>query len=144
MSVFPLHMSDLPLRPFIKVTPANEVVELPPSHLGTMLTVKGVLDTDGEIFVDGKVMGRISASRLVLNANGYVEGDVIARDVVLCGRMAGRVFAFNVTLDSSADITGRIFHHTVTIAKGARMNGRMPWRPLSYFETLKQLPENRP
>jgi len=114
-----------------------------PSHLREALTVKGILDTDGELFVQGVVLGRINADRLILGLGGYVEGDVVAREVLIGGRLNGRVFALNVTLDSSADITGRIFHHTVTVAKGARIDGRMPWRPPSYFETLEQLPETR-
>jgi cytoskeletal protein CcmA (bactofilin family) len=113
------------------------------SHLARALTVKGVLDTDGELFVLGQVVGRINADRLVVVPGGYVEGDVVARDVLIGGRFNGRVFALNVTLDASADVTGRIFHHTVTVAKGARVDARMPWRPPSYFETLDQLPETR-
>lgn len=113
------------------------------SSLGTALKVKGVLDTDGEIYVHGNVFGRINAFRLVLGTHGCVEGDVVARDVHIQGRLRGRVFALNVTLDSSANITGKIFHNTVTVAKGARVDGRMPWRPPSYFETLEQLPETR-
>ncbi len=136
-------MSAVALRPLVKTPRGAAVVELPSSHLGHALVVRGVLDTDGEIFVLGKVLGRINADRLVLCTNGYVEGDVVARDVRIDGRLNGRVFALNVTLDSSADITGRIFHHTMSIAEGARVNGRMPWRPLNYFETLEQLPENR-
>jgi hypothetical protein len=48
-----------------------------------------------------------------------------------------------VTLESSAEITGRVFHNTITVARGARIDARMPWRPPSYFETLDQLPETR-
>ena len=73
-----------------------------------------------------------------------MNGDVVARDVHISGRLTGRIFALHVTLDSSADVTGRIFHHEVTVAEGARVDGRMPWRPPSYFESLKQLPEPRP
>jgi cytoskeletal protein CcmA (bactofilin family) len=113
------------------------------SHLARALTVTGVLDTDGELFVLGNVLGRINADRLIVVAGGYVEGDVVARDVLISGRFNGRVFALNVTLDASADVTGRIFHHTVTVARGARVDARMPWRPPSYFETLDQLPETR-
>jgi cytoskeletal protein CcmA (bactofilin family) len=74
----------------------------------------------------------------------YLKGDVIARGVLIGGCLTGRIFALTVTLDSSADVTGRIFHHEVTVAKGARVDARMPWRRLSYFESLKQLPESRP
>jgi cytoskeletal protein CcmA (bactofilin family) len=114
------------------------------SHLGSSLTVRGILDTDGEVFIQGNVLGRIKAERFILGYGGYVEGDVVAREVLIGGRLSGRVFALNVTLDSSADITGRIFHNTVTVAKGARIDGRMPWRPLNYFDSLDQLAEALP
>jgi cytoskeletal protein CcmA (bactofilin family) len=118
--------------------------ELPASHLGRALTIRGVLDTDGELHVHGSVLGRINADRLVVGSGGYVEGDVVARDVRIEGRFNGRVFAFNVTLNSSADVTGRIFHHFVTVERGARVDGRMPWRPLNFFETFDQPPETQP
>jgi cytoskeletal protein CcmA (bactofilin family) len=114
------------------------------SRVEKALTVKGILDTDGELHVLGNVLGRIRADRFVLASGGYVEGDIVARDVLIEGRLSGRVYALNVTVDSSADITGRIFHHTVTVARGARVDGRMPWRPLNFFESLKQLAEALP
>jgi cytoskeletal protein CcmA (bactofilin family) len=110
------------------------------ASLGRALTVKGVVDSEGEIHVHGHVLGRINADCLVVNSGGSVEGDIIAREVRIGGRMNGRVFAFNVTLDSSADVTGRVFHHTVSVAKGARIDGRMPWRPLNFFESFEQPP----
>jgi cytoskeletal protein CcmA (bactofilin family) len=123
---------------------SRDMQEVELSHLGSSLTVRGVLDTDGEVFIQGSVLGRIKAERFILGYGGYVEGDVVARDVLIGGRLSGRVFALNVTLDSSADITGRIFHNTVTVAKGARIDGRMPWRPLNYFDSLDQLAEELP
>jgi cytoskeletal protein CcmA (bactofilin family) len=137
-------MSALPSRAFTRKPTVGQDNEPPVSHLGRALTVKGKLDTEGELQVDGNVQGEISADRVVIGEKGAIEGDVIARDVQIGGRLNGRVFALNVTLEASADITGRIFHNTVTVAKGARIDGRMPWRPPSYFEALDQLPETRP
>jgi cytoskeletal protein CcmA (bactofilin family) len=122
-------------------TPNREQAELPVSRLGRALTVRGILDTDGELRVDGNVLGRINADRFVLGVDGYVEGDVLARDAQIGGRFIGRIFALNVALGSSAEVTGRVFHHTVTVASGARIDARMPWRPLNFFESLKQIPE---
>ncbi len=135
-------MTVAPRRTLVK--PPSDGAQLPPSHLGKALTVKGILDTDGEVRVDGAVLGRINADVLVIGSGGYVEGDVVARDVRIGGRLQGRIFAFNVILDSTAHVEGRVFHHTVTIEKGARFDGRMPWRPLNYFETFDQPPENQP
>ena len=113
------------------------------SHLSKAITVKGDLESDGELHIYGNVRGQVCADRLVVGPGGYLEGAVIARDVHIEGRLAGRIFALNVTLDSAAEVTGRIFHNTITVAKGARIDARMPWRPPSYFETLEQLPEVR-
>ena len=137
-------MPALPSRTFTRKPAEGPGHELPPSRLARSLIVRGRLDTDGELQVDGSVHGEINADRVVIGLDGDIEGDIVARDVHIGGRLIGRVFALNVTLDSSADITGRIFHNTVTVAKGARIEGRMPWRPPSYFEALDQLPETRP
>lgn len=133
-----------PRRTLVKSPRARNQPEPPPSHLGKALTVKGELDTDGALYVHGNVVGRINADSIVVGSGGYVEGDIIARDVRVEGRLKGRIFAFHVTLDSSADIVGRVFHHTVTVAKGARIEGRMPWRPLNYFESFEPTPESQP
>ncbi|HWY60735.1 MAG TPA: polymer-forming cytoskeletal protein [Rhizomicrobium sp.] len=139
----PFIMTTPPLRTF-RTTPRDRTdAEFPASVLGTAFTAEGFLDTDGDLHIHGRVIGRVCADRLVLGSGGYLEGDVIARDVHIGGRLTGRIFALNVTLESSADVTGRIFHHEVTVEKGARVDARMPWRPPSYFETLVQLPEPR-
>lgn len=125
-----------------KTAPARDSAD--PSRLGRALTVKGLVETGGELHIHGNVEGRINADRIVLGSGGTIEGDIVARDVCIQGRMIGRIFAPNVAVESSADVQGRIFHNTVSVAMGARVDGRMPWRPLNYFETLDQLPETRP
>jgi len=114
---------------------------LPASSLGKALVIKGLLETDGELHIHGTVRGRINADRLVIAPGGYVEGDIVARDAHIVGRLNGRIFAVNVTLAGSADVSGRVFHNTITVERGAHIDARMPWRPPSYFETLDQLPE---
>lgn len=94
--------------------------------------------------IGGLVKGHIAALKLTIAAGGYVEGDIVAREVIITGSLNGRVFAPQVTIDASAEIDGRIFHTQVTVARGARVVGRMPWRPVSYFENLANLPEIRP
>ena len=128
-------------RPGPSTAPGED--EGSPSVLGPGVGIRGVLEIDGELVVSGVVSGRIAALRLVIAAGGQVEGDVIAREVVIHGRLNGRVFAPAVTIEASAEVDGRIFHTTIAVAQGARVNGRMPWRPASYFETLDQLPETR-
>ena len=122
----------------------RDEIEAPPSHLGPGTGVQGALEVDGELVVSGRVKGRIAALRLVIAAAGSVEGDIIATDVVIHGQFSGRIFAPTVAIEAGAEVDGRIFHTNVSVARGARVSGRMPWRPLSYFETLDKLPEARP
>lgn len=116
----------------------------PPSVLGPGVGIQGALEIDGEIVVSGRINGRIAAQRVVIGPKGLVDGDIIATEVVINGRFNGRIFAPTVSIEATAQVEGRIFHTNVTVARGARVTGRMPWRPMSYFETLDKLPENRP
>jgi cytoskeletal protein CcmA (bactofilin family) len=69
---------------------------------------------------------------------------MVARQIRVLGRFSGRIFALDVTFDASAQVEGKVFHHKVTVARGAHIDGRMPWRPLNYFDSLEQLPETQP
>ena len=136
-------MFALTRRSDARIAPARGV-ELSTSHLGRGVRVRGVLEIEGELTISGIVAGRIAALKLIIAPDGRVEGDIVAREVVIAGRLKGRVFAPTVTVEETADVEARIFHHSVTVARGARFEGRMPWRPLNFCETLDQLPETQP
>lgn len=136
-------MSALPFRTPSRPSRSREADEPPRSDLSRGLTVRGRLESEGEVTIQGNVIGRVDAVRLVVGRLGFVRGDIVARDVVVSGRFDGRIFAHNVTLEASAEVTGRVFHHTITVERGARIDARMPWRPLNYFDSLDQLPETR-
>ena len=135
-----------PFRNLSKQPPrAGEAADLPLSQLGTAATVTGVLDTDGELQIHGSVVGRINAERLVLCRHGQVEGDIVAKRRAHRGApQRARLRPQRHARRHRRTSRGAIFHNTVTVARGARFEGRMPWRPPSYFETLDQLPETRP
>ena len=118
--------------------------EAPPSFLGPRTGIAGILEIEGALVISGWVKGQIAALSVVIEAGGSVEGDIVAEEVVITGRLNGRVFAPSVAIEDGAEVDGRVFHTQVTVARGAQVRGRMPWRPISYFETLEKLPEIRP
>jgi cytoskeletal protein CcmA (bactofilin family) len=124
--------------------PFRDRGELVPSHLGAAFLARGVLDSDADLHIHGRIVGRINGIRVILEPGSQVEGDVVAEDVRIAGRFSCRNFAPSVAIDGTADVSGRIFHTTLTVARGARVDGRMPWRPVTYFETLEELPETQP
>lgn len=118
--------------------------EAPPrSELSLTASVNGLLETDGDIHILGTVHGRINAGSVTIAAGGVVEGDIVAKYVSVAGRVTGRIFAINVSVESTAYIDGRVFHNTIAVERGARIDGRTPWRPPSYLENLDELPETR-
>ena len=111
------------------------------SRLGKGVKVRGILEIEGELVVSGSVYGRIAALKVVITPDGFVEGDIVAHEVIIGGRLEGRVYAPAVTVEVTGNVTGRLFHHTIEVARGARIDGRTPWRPVNFFETLDHLPE---
>jgi len=91
--------------------------------------------------VSGQIFGRIAALKVTITPDGFVEGDIVAREVVIGGRLEGRVYAPTVLVEVTAQVTGRLFHHTIEVIRGARVDGRTPWRPVNFFENLDHLPE---
>jgi cytoskeletal protein CcmA (bactofilin family) len=139
-----LSMFALSRRSDAGIAPARGGIDLPPSYFGTGVRVRGVLEIEGELTIQGFVAGRIAALKLIIAPGGRVEGDIVAREVVVAGHLNGRIFAPTVSVEETAHIDGRIFHNTISVARGAHFDGRMPWRPINFFETLDQLPETQP
>ena len=121
-------------NPSTKTEPTQEYI----SQLGKSARVSGRIDAVGEFLVCGSIFGRVIAERLIVAHDGYIEGDIIAKEAYINGRVNGYLYVFNVILGSSANITGHVFHHVVTVGRGAHVEGRMPWRPVNFFEILEQ------
>jgi cytoskeletal protein CcmA (bactofilin family) len=124
-----------------KHSPLGGAQSGPPSRLSRKLNVTGDIVASGELTVDGSVTGSVRAQRFVLGPDGLLEGDVLALEAEIYGRLNGRVFASKVSLAATCHVKGRVFHHTIEVARGAFIDGRMPWRPPAYFETLDEIPE---
>jgi len=134
-------MFALTRRPDTKKAPARDSGGVSVSRLGKGVKVRGILEIEGELVVSGQIFGRIAALKVTITPDGFVEGDIVAREVVIGGRLEGRVYAPTVLVEVTAQVTGRLFHHTIEVIRGARVDGRTPWRPVNFFENLDHLPE---
>jgi len=95
----------------------------PASVLSTDLHVTGNLKTTGDIQVEGTVEGDIRAHLLTIGEGATIKGEVIADDVVINGRIVGRVRGLKVRLTSTARVEGDIIHKTIAIESGAHFEG---------------------
>jgi cytoskeletal protein CcmA (bactofilin family) len=95
----------------------------PASVLSSDLTVTGNLKTSGDIQVEGTVEGDIRAHLLTIGESATIKGEVTADDVVINGRIVGRVRGLKVRLTSTARVEGDIIHKTIAIESGAHFEG---------------------
>ncbi|WP_135503367.1 bactofilin family protein [Roseovarius aestuariivivens] len=95
----------------------------PASILSTDLHVTGNLKSTGDIQVEGTVEGDIRAHLLTIGEGATIKGEVIADDVVVNGRIVGRVRGLKVRLTSTARVEGDIIHKTIAIESGAHFEG---------------------
>ena len=109
-------------RPMTTTTPAAKP-KPPASVLSSDLTVTGNLKTTGDIQVEGTVDGDIRAHLLTVGEGATIKGEIMADDVVINGRVIGRVRGLKVRLTSTARVEGDIIHKTIAIESGAHFEG---------------------
>ncbi len=95
----------------------------PASQLSSDLVITGNLKTTGDVQIEGTVEGDIRAHLLTVGEGATVKGECVADDVVVNGRVIGRVRGLKVRLTSTARVEGDIVHKTIAIESGAHFEG---------------------
>ncbi len=113
-----------PAKAPVSSSPATPPKAKPPaSTLSADLTIKGNIKTTGDINVLGNIDGDIRAHLLTIGEGAVVKGEVVADDIVVNGRVVGRVRGLKVRLTSTAQVEGDIIHKTIAIESGAHFEG---------------------
>ena len=84
------------------------------------LKIVGTVTAEGLVEVNGDV----SCVALVLGESGKLEGNVIAEDVLIRGRLTGSIRALRVTLQAMCHVEGDIYHQSIALEQGAFFEGR--------------------
>ena len=95
----------------------------PASLLSADLQITGNLRTTGDIQIEGQVEGDIRAHLLTIGEGATVKGECVADDVIVNGRVIGRVRGLKVRLNSTARVEGDIIHKNIAIESGAHFEG---------------------
>ena len=117
-------------------TPARSVID-------AWLTMKGNLESEGDIQVDGKVQGHIRCMQLIVGKDATIDGDVVAAEVVVRGRVKGVIRANRVKLQETACVESEIFFEkSLGIEDGASFEGeiRRVSQSLATVAALKEGP----
>lgn len=104
-------------------TPTTPKAKPPASVLSADLQITGNIKTTGDVNIEGNVEGDIRAHLLTVGEGATVKGECIADDVVVNGRVVGKVRGLKVRLTSTARVEGDIIHKTIAIESGAHFEG---------------------
>jgi len=114
---------------FLKRRPPVPTAAATPGYsvLDAQLAVVGDLETDGTLRIDGKLRGSIRRADLViLGATAEIEGDVVAREVIVAGAVIGNIDAAErAEVQATAVVTGDIATGAVLIHEGGAVRGRL-------------------
>lgn len=104
------------------------------------LTISGDLQAEGVIRIEGRVVGNVHAGdQVLLCEGGVIEGDVVAREAIIGGRVHGSIASEErVELQSSAMVHGNIATRRLLIQEGGRVNGSLQ---MEGIEAPKPVPE---
>ena len=94
-----------------------------PSLLSSDLTIKGNVITSGDIQIEGTIEGDVRAHLLTVGESATIKGEISADDVVVNGRVVGRLRGLKVRLTATARVEGDIVHKTIAIESGAQFEG---------------------
>ena len=94
-----------------------------PSIFSTDLVVTGNLVATGDMQIDGKVEGDIRSGSLTIGEKAYIQGEIVADEVVIRGKVLGSIRARRVQLASTCHVEGNILHEALAVEAGAFFEG---------------------
>ena len=117
--------------PEIGTSPAVHTPEAPRPgrvivNIGPSIQIKGELQGDEDLTIDGRVEGKIDLREhnLTIGSNGKIKADLYARTIVIAGDVTGNAYAAErVEIAPSGRLTGDIASPRITIADGAHFKG---------------------
>lgn len=93
--------------------------------IGAGVTISGNIESEGDIRIDGVLKGNLSSrAKILLGPEAVVEGDIIAQQADILGRVLGKVSVNDILyLHGKAVIEGNIHTSKLQIEATASFNG---------------------
>ena len=100
--------------------------------IGAGTVVEGDIKSNGDIRIDGTVIGNIvSKSKVVVGATGTIDGNVTSQNADVSGSIKGKVTVNELLfLKSSANIQGDIITGKLVVEVGATFTGTCNMGPM--------------
>src|SRR6266852_8202740 len=94
--------------------------------IGRSLVIKGELSGAEALYIDGRIEGKITLpdNRVTIGRNGSVQANIIAREVVVMGKVSGNIDCSDrVDIRSEGSVTGDVSTVRISVEDGAVLKG---------------------
>src|SRR5579872_6497033 len=117
------------------------------SLIGAGTTMKGDITSNGDLRIDGTLVGNIHCSaKVVIGANGNVQGDVHGQQADIMGKVSGTIKVKDLLqLKGGSAVNGNIEAAKLQIEPTANFNGEchMTPPPATTSSSVKSAPETK-
>lgn len=117
------------------------------SILSDGVNIEGKISSNGNVRIDGKVIGDIHVKgNLTLGNSSSVKGEISAKNLVVSGNVEGTLnIDDKLTLESSSIIKGDIIAKVLVVEEGAKFDGKssMTQTPAYSSSTIKSEPDKK-
>ena len=118
------------LNPIAPVKTVTSPIEQ--ATIGRSLVIKGEISGSESLYVDGRIEGTISFKehRVTVGRNGVVAANIVAREVVVMGKVTGNIECSDrVDIRSEGSLTGDIISRRISVEDGAMLRGSVQLAP---------------
>jgi cytoskeletal protein CcmA (bactofilin family) len=94
--------------------------------IGRSLRIKGEISGSEALYIDGSIEGKINMpeSRVTIGRNGKVDASIVAREVVVMGKVTGNLECSDrVDIRSEGSVTGDVSTSRISVEDGAVLKG---------------------
>ena len=93
--------------------------------LGEGVMFEGIISCDGSMKVEGELRGEIKVTdSIIVGPNGLVTGNINAGDVIIFGKVTGKIDAGVLEIKSTGEITGEVLVETLVTEAGGAMRAK--------------------
>jgi len=92
------------------------------------IRIKGEVTGSEDLYIDGHIEGKLNLtnSKLTIGPNGEVKADVFAREVIVLGRVDGKIVGRErIQLGSTGNVSGDLQTERLAIEDGAVLRGKI-------------------
>ncbi len=89
------------------------------------LTVEGDIKSDGNLSVDGRLIGNLNCKSVTINSGGSIEGNIEADQLTNLGGITGDIHAKGVELKEGSKTKSNLKSDNLQVSAGAVLKGKV-------------------